>query len=333
VGQPSAAAAAASGATAGEHSDIGAVTLILGMMNRRQVVLVSDRRLSVDGQMREDESNKAAIFTCADGRLAIAFTGLAKFGGFVTNRWMLEAFSEAVEPEYRAIQTIQRVAELATLRFRALKTPRHTDKRLTIVCGGYTYEEPDKPRGLLAFISNFERLEGGATKAPNDEFMADVRVATLAESNPMFCVAAGIDQAISDGAWASLRSLLIEGRPRQAIVGKAVEVIRTAAESPRAQGAIGKQCTSIVLPGDLAESERVEFHSAHRSEIIYGVSHVDARGPGRANVAIADPERGMIADGKPMILAGPKLGRNQRCWCGSRHSDGRPKKYKQCHGR
>jgi hypothetical protein len=309
------------------------MTLILGMLDRHHVVFVSDRRLSVDGHMREDESNKAATFTCADGRLAIAFTGLAKCSDFVTNRWMLEAFSEAIEPDYRAMPTIQRVAKLATVRFRALKTRHQTDKRLTLVCGGYTYEEPDKPRGLLAFISNFERLEGGAIEVPNDEFAADVRVAKIAESNPMFCIAAGMDQAISDRDWASLRSLLVEGRPPQAIVGKAVEVIRRAAESPRAHGAIGKQCTSIVLPSDLTQDEHVEFHSSHRSEVIYGVSHVDARGPDHANVMIADPERGIIADGKSMVVAGPKVGRNQPCWCGARHSDGRLKKFKHCHGR
>ena len=36
------------------------MTLLLGMVNRTQAMLVADRRLSVDGRLTEDESNKAA---------------------------------------------------------------------------------------------------------------------------------------------------------------------------------------------------------------------------------------------------------------------------------
>ena len=58
------------------------MTLILGLANQQQVILISDRRLSCNGKVVEDESNKAATFNLQDARLAVAFTGLASAGTF-----------------------------------------------------------------------------------------------------------------------------------------------------------------------------------------------------------------------------------------------------------
>lgn len=65
------------------------MTLILGLANQQQVILISDRRLSVNGKVVEDESNKAATLNLQDARLAVGFTGLARAGRFQTRRWLL----------------------------------------------------------------------------------------------------------------------------------------------------------------------------------------------------------------------------------------------------
>ena len=54
------------------------MTFILGLANQQQVILISDRRLSANRQIVEDEANKAATFNLQDARLAVAFTGLAQ---------------------------------------------------------------------------------------------------------------------------------------------------------------------------------------------------------------------------------------------------------------
>jgi hypothetical protein len=306
------------------------MTLLLGFMNRRHAVLVSDRRLSIDGRMSEDESNKAATFVCADGRLAIAFTGLAKASGFVTNRWLLDAFAEATEADYLALPTVQRVAKLATERFKTLWAP---DKRLSVLCAGYVYDA-EGSRGFLALISNFERLDGQLFATPNPDFIVDWRVEKRAsELGLSAAVVVGNPQAVSDEHMGALVGLLTCDKPADAIVGKAVDVLRAAADSPKAKDSIGKQCTSIVLPSNPEEDERVEYHSMTRSHILRGVSHISARGPGLGIFEIADPEREIHINNAPVPLAGPKLGRNEPCWCGATHLNGSPKKYKRCHGR
>src|SRR5262249_48610065 len=54
------------------------VTLILTCATRRSIVQVSDRRLTVDGRLYDDNPTKA-VFYC--GRVAIAYTGDARIAG------------------------------------------------------------------------------------------------------------------------------------------------------------------------------------------------------------------------------------------------------------
>lgn len=65
------------------------MTLVLGLINHRQAILVSDRRYTVNGQVLDagdDERNKASVLFCQDARVAVGFTGLAKAGDFDTSR-------------------------------------------------------------------------------------------------------------------------------------------------------------------------------------------------------------------------------------------------------
>lgn len=62
------------------------MTLILGLGNREQFIQISDRRLTSNGLPQDDESNKAGMLICANGRLAFGFTGLGRAGTFETQK-------------------------------------------------------------------------------------------------------------------------------------------------------------------------------------------------------------------------------------------------------
>jgi hypothetical protein len=113
------------------------MTLIITLANQQQAILISDRRLTSNGKVVDDESNKAAIFNCQDARLAVAFTGLARAGAFQTEFWLLESLVESAKPDYLMAQTIQRFCERATQDFRKIIVDRNSDKRLTVVLIGY----------------------------------------------------------------------------------------------------------------------------------------------------------------------------------------------------
>lgn len=87
------------------------MTLILAIGNLQQVVVVSDRRLTNNGVLVEDESNKATVLFCKDSRLAVAYTGLAKLGSFSTRRWLPEALMESAAPDFLMGPTIERLTK------------------------------------------------------------------------------------------------------------------------------------------------------------------------------------------------------------------------------
>ena len=56
------------------------MTLLMSLFGDDYVLLVADRRLTNNGKLIEDESNKAGTAVFEDATLAFAFTGLATSG-------------------------------------------------------------------------------------------------------------------------------------------------------------------------------------------------------------------------------------------------------------
>jgi hypothetical protein len=303
------------------------MTLILALANPQQVVLLSDRRLTRNEHVIKDKSNKAAAFACRNARLAAAYTGLAQVGGLLTERWLPEALMESAAPDFLMEPTIGRFRERATRGFARIRVSRPSDKRLTVMLAGYCYDDTP-PRCYCWLVSNFEGIDGRQPpcEEPSEEFRAqycrDKR--PIAEETHIL-LAVGVDRAISESGFESLRTLLRENRPAQALVGKGVEVVRAAAESAHSSQLIGKQCTSIVLPSNPDEDTIGEYHSAKVAYRRYYPSFITARGDGSGVYAIADPLLEASDANQSLLLSVPKVGRNHPCPCGS------GLKYKECH--
>jgi hypothetical protein len=303
------------------------MTLILGLANQQHVILISDRRLSANGKVVEDESNKAATFNLQDARLAVAFTGLARTDTFQTRRWLLKALLESANPDHQMEPTIKRLCNRATQDFAKIVVSRKSDKRLTIVLAGYCYNETP-PRCYYWLISNFEGFDSdgsGPLSEPLDEFRTHwYRDRRPSEEPYSLIFSAGVYIPVSQHNEESLRTLLQENKPASALVGKGVEVLREIAKSPLSKKLVGQQCTSIVLPSSPEASGSFEYHSGTLSTKLFAPSIIEAR-DGHA-AFIIDSSEVEICDtsGQPLVLAVPKVGPNQPCPCGS------GKKYKRC---
>lgn len=94
------------------------MTLILVVASPLATVLVSDRRLTSDGLLIDDESNKAFIITPRGARLVAAFTGLARVGSFETQTWLMDALAESMKPD--RLLHLRRLCEVADRDFRQL---------------------------------------------------------------------------------------------------------------------------------------------------------------------------------------------------------------------
>jgi hypothetical protein len=213
------------------------VTLILALTSPKRAILVSDRRLTENGRLFDDEKNKATVLFCADGRAAVAFTGLALVPSvrFETSRVLLRLLSQAGKQDHLLLPTIQRFAILMNEEFKKLKIPDE-NKGLTFVFAGYRYEQSMAGSVLIQVTNTIQQSA--------DKFM----IATLRNPLPFGFFAFGMKAGVAPADRERLKELLLQERPAEALVNKAVETIWNAADSPLSQGLVGKQCMSIVVP-------------------------------------------------------------------------------------
>jgi SEC-C motif-containing protein len=305
------------------------MTLIISSINSEQAVLASDRRVICNGKPKNEEYNKAAVLICRDARVAVAFTGIAQQGEFLTRRWLLEALVESAGPDYRVHSLIDRLSARASKDIGKLRVNNPSDKRLTVVLTGYVYDD-SPPRCYCWLVSNFERFDGEEPPiehpAPNF-FVSFMRDKRPAESEPYCLLPAGYRDAVKIADMRAIETLLKQKKPAQAIVEKSVQVIRATAESEAAKASIGKQCMSIILPSEPDRQAAVQYHTSVVSKKIFGAAVIEARGGEYGSYIIADPEyEERDQQNNSKILAVPKVGKNQLCPCRS------GKKYKRCHG-
>ena len=304
------------------------MTLILALANRDHVIQLSDRRLSCKGKLVNDESNKAGVLICNGVRAVYGFTGLARAHEFETSFWLNNALYECALPDFHFPNMMQRLQERANRDFAnipQLLALAPADREVSVLFSGFLYNETP-PRAFFFVMSNAERYR--AKVAPPRHGFVFTASREKRPYDPEFTMVQRV------GNWHPmttkdedvLRAMLTEHRPAHAIVAKAVEVIRDIADRPRARGTIGKQISSIVLPRDANSHYVARFHSNTISFQSYGPDTVCALGPG-CHTAIYGPTTSAIPQPARRAIAVPKVGRNQRCPCGS------GKKYKNCHGR
>lgn len=305
------------------------MTFILALGNREQFIQISDRRLSWDGKLVEDESNKAGILLCKDARHIFAFTGLAKYGNFNTRQWLLNALYECCPPDYEINRIMPRLMERATRDFQAIATLKNLEprrKRLSIMFSGYNYYT-DPPMAAIGILTNYQNFQTGKD-APEawDHFemncWSEIRPLdhefTIVQRTGNWAVMTSEDEA-------SLRDLLQKLKPYRAIADKAVSLVWEMSDRPKAKGAIGKQLSVVVMQRDITQHVLARYYSTSVGHKMYAPDEV---------VGISDTwrhahaDRELWIDGQsgPEIWVIPKVKGKAPCPCKS------GKKYKVCCG-
>lgn len=297
------------------------MTFVLALANDDYVVQVSDRRLSVNGLLKDDESNKAGFLVCNDARLVFAFSGIAEYGPFKTRRWILETLSEVAAPDHIAREILERFTAKATDFFRTSQLLRgvlQDHKRLSIMFTGFINDG----RILNCIISNFQNPDSGVDLPTAVEtFVLYPKISSRSsELKLSFVQRIGCWQAMTNDDEQVLREFLLSRKPRDAVMNKAVEVVSQMADRPAAGGTIGKQISSVCLtPESLWPI--TGYHTGKRTDSIYVIDQVDLR-KGAPKFIVSDLHMQVRGE----IVSVPKVGRNHPCPCLS------GKKYKHCHG-
>jgi len=301
------------------------VTLILTLGNSRQVIQLSDRRLSSAGSSVAEHFNKATVFVCVNGRLAVGFTGLATVGGFSMQRWLVEALERCAPPEFGISETVERLRlELSALfrTDRRIASLAPAQRRLSIMLSGYLHNRSPGEIGCLV-VTNFQDFESGDDfSEARDEFWS---VLWLENENAVGTTThiqrVGAWPAMTSGDESILRELLARDAPEAAIIDAGVGLMRSMADRREAHGTIGKEIQATVIPRDPAREVSTRLRNSEVLETLVLTDQVLAL-PG-GSFAIRDVQIA-VHDGGSIP---PRLSRNERCWCNS------GEKYKRCHGR
>jgi hypothetical protein len=134
----------------------------------------------------------------------------------------------------------------------------------------------------------------------------------------------GQSAALVASQFEAIHQLLHRGLPPDAVVGKAVDVMRDMAQAHKSGGVIGEDFQSLVVPSNLREGIQEAYHPANAATTFYGVDYVRAD-PDFAYSMTGVEIEAFDGSGDPVKIV-PKTGRNMPCGCGS------GKKYKRCHG-
>jgi SEC-C motif-containing protein len=303
------------------------MTLVLGMGNTRQVVMVADDRLTGKTGPLPARQTKITVCSFATARCLMAFTGLATATRFRTDEFLLKGLLDESRPNYAIAEALDGLRARLTARFRTLYLEDPTRKRLSVYFLGYDYgEEPPRLRATL--VSNFERWGRVKIGPPDDEFSIwhEDEKRPRSSLEPAIIQIVGVTDVLTETDTRALMTMLERRAAPRAIIGKGAQLVRKVADDPRAANTISKNLLTAVLYRDPVREFESAYLPDHASQITYGVNYL---------IAVSDDQRGTMRDlevkavdpevGSPMVV--PTVGRNKPCPCGS------GKKFKKCHGR
>lgn len=303
------------------------MTLILTLGNNEQIIQISDRRLSCDGRVVDDESNKCGVLFCNNARMAFGYTGLARWKNFITRDWLLKALHDSAPPDFTIGETLERLKTNAMETFQShpdLRKADKTVKRIALMFSGYINLD-SKPRQGCAILSNYHDFANNSEfPEASDQFKISYSSATEGIEWPTLVQRAGNWHAITDDIISEFRILLSKKKPAEAIIGKAIAVIIEIADNPKSQGAIGKQLTSITIPYDHTLSVATNYYSQYTKPETYMPALVYLLPDQHFTVSNITSQP---IEKNALPLSVPKVGKNHPCPCGSK------RKYKHCHGR
>jgi hypothetical protein len=305
------------------------MTFILCAANGDQVVQVSDRRLSWNGKIVNDNSNKATTLICRNGWFAVGFTGLAGYGSFETQAWLIDTFWSCAPPEYRIVPLCERFTAKASEVFQqlpVLKNAPKSVKRLSIMLSGYVMN-PTRPLIANIIITNFQDLESKKNfPDAQDKFwlysIAEAD-ANLPPAPLVRCV--GATQAFTVEDERVLMEMLLEPKPQIAIIEKAAHLVRQIADRPVTGNSVGKHLVVNITPRDRSVYPLAIVKPAKGTDSAILADTLRLVGP-EDSMAIRGAEINVSASSSGLPAFMPKLGKNDRCWCKS------GKKFKHCHG-
>lgn len=215
------------------------MTLIIAHFRKGEWLMVADRRLTGDGEIRDEASNKATFIQGLGGRFATVYTGLATVGSWDT-QWFLESAVQKLVNESFENGTIQLSALISQAFSRHPDIVKTADRLIesTVLLLGYS--NSGEPRSGKIYI----RRDNGSIQAePVTNITRDGYVTVI-----------GASQWVAQERREMIRSLPVD-MPNDEVLKRMVDELRTAAKLAEAvagasgsHGTIGMDVSTMAIP-------------------------------------------------------------------------------------
>jgi hypothetical protein len=288
------------------------MTLVIALANADQIIQVSDRRLSANGRLFDDSSNKAGHAICDDASFLYSFTGLARAGSHVTSRWLLDALYNSAQKKHGYFDIANALTEEATRYFHSSNTLRAlpaASRRLTIMYTGYTSNDLI----VSSLISNFQDFTNfiDHPKANREFTIYTEESIRPAAENPTMMQVIGQFGSFTQADEAELRQMLEQRAPAEGIRQKAIAIVQDIADRPSSHNTVGKRINTARLPHCDPMLPVVGYVSDIVENTTYFPDQINLRS-GAPKLISYDAQ--LTAD-SPVVF--PKVHRNALCPCGS----------------
>lgn len=292
------------------------MTLIIAGGNNDHCFLSADRRLSGNGEIFDDETNKITVLGCNDTKCSIAFTGLANYTykgkSFYTLSWLYDTIDKICNRNSDFDNLIEELAVEANNEIGKINFLDKNHKALTFVIIGYQYRDGKKVLKLIK-ISNFE--EGG-------DFENFKIIDLTNESLEINYTIAGYTKPVTDNDLEGLIKLLKNNKPVKYLENYCINKIAEISGRTTAKGLIGPQINCVNILSKIPSKITHTYYSSTLTSICYGAIGFLYF---KEQALIKSYGSELYTGIEPAIV--PKVKKNHKCLCG------KGLKYKDCHGR
>lgn len=245
------------------------MTLIVTALADDATVQVSDRRLTdTSGRVVSEHATKAICFDCADARVSIGYTGLARIGTTPVDHWLVDLITDNDLTSQTFPKAVERISELATDRFKSI---RHLGewRRLSLVFCGF-----GPPGPVMALVSNSESSSGEWLDKVSETFVSGFWLRNGKPVRKLDVMINGTEAAVSTPVRDALRRIrerFLTESP-ESRVRVLVQLLRLAADDPKFGRSIGRECAGVVVNAD--GGVQTTFHSEGDGVMSYAPHYV-----------------------------------------------------------
>ena len=263
------------------------MTLILTLVSTNKIVQVSDRRLTLDGEVCDSNANKLVCVGCDDAHFSIGYTGVAEIAGQRTDYWLVDQIESIFSSGHRDVLNVYKeLADKATTAVRGLRYkgrpvhPKH--KGLTLALAGFR-QINGTTVPFLAYISNVDLDAPSPFDVQTSFFrkgwmydpgpLAEKQMLYINGAEGAFTARDKPADAILKRYWETkrlLRKVDLGYRPEgRTTADRMAWLVRQATKHPRYGPYIGPDCLSVVLHPD-NPGMPTHYHPEKATTIEYG---------------------------------------------------------------